>query len=126
MPEARLKKLRCAGCAACCRREMLALFPEHGDDPAAYQTNPVPQVHPASGRTFTVLAQQPNGDCVYLGKTPAGEDGCTIHDRRPWACRQFDCRVMVRGFGDALDQAVAVSRGALSLDVFNAARARGA
>ena len=39
------------------------------------------------GKVTTILDRLPSGDCVYLG-----EGGCTIHDRAPSACRDFDCR----------------------------------
>jgi hypothetical protein len=39
------------------------------------------------GETFHMLKHKDNGDCFYLDK-----NGCTIHDRAPSVCRQFDCR----------------------------------
>jgi len=34
------------------------------------------------------LPKRPDGACIYLGDT-----GCTIYEKRPQACRAFDCRV---------------------------------
>lgn len=75
----------CNGCTACCRRDLIVLHPEAGDDPDAYET--VEVVHPLNGSKALALAQGPDGSCVYLGPT-----GCTIHDRAPHICRTFDCR----------------------------------
>ena len=53
-----------------------------GDDPALYKTVPH---HKFPGDLM--LDHKPNGDCIYLGKV-----GCTIYDKRPRMCREFDCR----------------------------------
>lgn len=72
----------CNGCTLCCRKwHMVALKPEHGDDPSQYQTI----VHGG----IVMLAFKENGDCVYLGP-----EGCTIHERAPVVCKTFDCRVV--------------------------------
>lgn len=76
----------CNGCRACCRREHVVLSPERGDDVLEYHTVSV------DGGTARMLDHKLSGDCVYLG-----DDGCTIHDRAPWACRQFDCRRWLAG-----------------------------
>lgn len=107
----------CGGCRACCQGgENVILYPER-DDLGSYLTEV--KVYPRTGRPSIVLRHAANGDCVYLGP-----DGCTIRDRRPYACRVFDCRKLAALFGDDLDQMVAVSRGQLSLPVYNAARSR--
>ena len=85
----------CNGCTACCRRERVILSPEHGDDPLQYHT--VPTRPRLDGTVERMLAHKLNGDCVYLG-----DDGCTIHDRAPWACRMFDCRKWLLGFPEAM------------------------
>lgn len=33
------------------------------------------------------LARKPNHDCIYLT-----DAGCSIYDRRPIVCREWDCR----------------------------------
>lgn len=75
----------CGGCRACCRHDMIFLHPEHGDKPETYQT--VPMLHPIHKRWGQMLAKKKNGDCIYLG-----QNGCTIWDRAPTICRNFDCR----------------------------------
>ena len=77
----------CNGCTACCRNDMIFLHPEHGDDASQYLTEPV--VNPLTGKAGHMLAKAPNGDCIYLG-----ESGCTIHERAPVICREFDCGLM--------------------------------
>ena len=46
------------------------------------------------GHRFLVLQlkRRENGDCVYLS-----ESSCTIYERRPSACRAFDCREIFLG-----------------------------
>ncbi len=49
------------------------------DDASLYKTTE----HPSLG---LVLAQNPNGDCVYLGSK-----GCEVYPNHPAVCRVFDC-----------------------------------
>ena len=86
----------CNGCRACCRREQVGLSPERGDDPLQYCTVPY-------GDGERMLAHRDNGDYVYLG-----DDGCTIHDRAPWACRMFDCRRWLAGSSGAMQDLLRV------------------
>ncbi len=74
----------CNGCKVCCQKELVVLFPDRGDIAANYELMKVPL---ADGSTLDIVAQKPNGDCVYLG-----DHGCTIYDRAPAICRAFDCR----------------------------------
>lgn len=74
----------CNGCTLCCRLDLIVLHPERGDDPARYLTEPME--HPMTGKTVHVLKHGPDGWCIYLG-----QNGCTIHDRAPAICREFDC-----------------------------------
>ncbi len=72
----------CGSCTACCRgpdRE-LRLGPE--DDPNDWDTY--------EQRGGYYLARKENGDCLYLG-----DEGCTIYEKRPVVCREFDCRYYV-------------------------------
>lgn len=69
----------CNGCTACCQNELLMLHPEFGDNPREYLTQ--------KAGAKDALQQKENGDCIYLGK-----QGCTIWERRPAMCREFDCR----------------------------------
>lgn len=102
----------CAGCTACCRGQLIVLFPEHGDDPTQFDTRPM-------GNGMIALKEQANGDCIYLGA-----DGCTIHERAPMMCRRFDCRDMVRGFGSRRERRAALADGRLSKEIHDAGMAR--
>lgn len=74
-------KVPCNGCTACCRSrstmadlqpDELTLFPEAVMD----------------SEVGWVLPQRPDGSCVHLI-----DDRCSIYERRPLACRIFDCRM---------------------------------
>lgn len=84
-------KVPCNGCRLCCINDMIILHPEMGDDTGAYET--VPCRNPITGKPARMLAHKANGECIYLG---AG--GCTIHDRAPAICREYDCRKMFLRF----------------------------
>ena len=73
----------CNGCRVCCRKVVVALFPDRGDVVANYETT---QLTLENGSTLDIHAQNPNGDCVNLG-----DQGCTIYGRAPAICRAFDC-----------------------------------
>lgn len=75
----------CNGCVACCKKEVVVLFPEKGDDVSQYDHVEI-EVEGVGIRH--ALRHKNNGDCVYLG-----ESGCTIHDRLPSVCKAFDCRM---------------------------------
>lgn len=79
----------CNGCTACCRYDLIMLDPEHGDRAELYLTEPAR--NPITGELGLALQQKRDGGCVYLG-----EHGCTIHDRAPAICREFDCRKFYR------------------------------
>lgn len=69
----------CNGCNLCCRNDAIFLKQSLGDnldeyDWEYYQNKPI-------------LKHQANGDCIYLDR----QRGCTIHDRRPYVCREFSC-----------------------------------
>jgi hypothetical protein len=106
----------CGGCTACCRRDLIALFPEHGDDVASYETEPA--VDPRNGREVTVLKRRPDGACIYLG-----EDGCTIHARAPAICRVFDCRRFYLRLS-RVSRRAGLRTGLLGRDVIEAGRER--
>jgi len=67
---------------------MVPILPEKGDDPSQYQTA---TCHTPGKAPYMILDRNPNGACVYLDA-----DACTIWDRAPWACREFDCRTMFK------------------------------
>lgn len=74
----------CGGCRICCVNEVVILEPE---EEGQYIMAP----HPKLPKRFMVA--HAGKDCIYLG-----EEGCTIHDRRPKLCRDFDCRVFAAKF----------------------------
>ena len=74
----------CGSCRACCVNELLILHPEMGDDPAEYDCSRV--INPLTGEPGFALNMR-NGSCTYFG-----DNGCTIWDRAPALCREFDCR----------------------------------
>jgi Fe-S-cluster containining protein len=75
--------LACGGCTACCENDAVGIHPELGDNPKEYRAEIVGE--------RLVLAHQDNGDCIYLERGK----GCTIWNRRPALCREFDCRVFI-------------------------------
>ena len=79
----------CGSCDACCRGELIMLFP--GDDASAYLTQDV--VSPIDGSMAKALIQKPDGSCIYLS-----DAGCTIHARAPQICQSFDCVRLFKQF----------------------------
>ena len=73
--------LACNGCTQCCRGplRMCVVYPD--EDHTQWETVELPR----SG--WRILAQHPNGDCVYVT-----EGGCSTWNNRPRECRTFDCR----------------------------------
>ncbi len=77
--------LDCGSCSACCRGELIYLFPQ--DDLTGLDVDPDREVvNPVTGNLHRVLRQKPNGDCIHL---EAGK--CSVYERRPAVCRTFDC-----------------------------------
>lgn len=117
----------CGSCRACCRGDAIVLHPEHGDDPSQYETEEMPQSMQAEvdkmfgvnrGRAL-ILKRAENGDCLYLSR----ETGCTIYERRPAICREFNCAKMVDKLGLEGLKKVA-SKGLVSQEVLTAGIAR--
>ena len=111
-----VRDVPCNGCRACCQGDLIVLHPECGDVVDRYDHLMMP--HPFTREMVAVLAQKPNHECVYLGPR-----GCTIHDRAPAICREFDCRLMFLKFTRA-ERWRLVRDGMMSKDVFAAGRAR--
>ena len=84
----------CGGCTACCRSyEEIYIEPTDAIPPADTEQT-------AAGDT--VLRRQADGACVYLVN-----EQCQIYDRRPHACRSYDCRAqLVLGFTHSNEHAV--------------------
>jgi uncharacterized protein len=74
----------CGSCRACCRNNLILLFPDEGDDLASFDYTITITPH----GILPTLKHKANGDCVYLDAAT----GCTIHDRAPLICKAFDCR----------------------------------
>lgn len=104
----------CGTCRACCHGDAIVLHPEHGDDPAKFECEI--QRHPLTGRPVPILKQRADRSCVYLGP-----DGCTIHDRAPVICREFDCRRLFLRLSRAQRRVLSRTMGR---DVLAAGRAR--
>lgn len=102
----------CNGCRLCCQGDSIVLHPELGDIPEKYQTEPFP----AYGPKGLMLAHKPNGECIYLG-----ESGCTIHDRAPAICREFDCRRFAEGMSYTKARKY-VSKGMVRVEVIHQGR----
>ncbi len=80
----------CGDCHACCEFDLIFLHPECGDNLSDYDYEPAPL--PFKDRY--ILKHQENGACIYLTAT-----GCSIHDKAPVICREYDCRMLVKRFG---------------------------
>ena len=98
----------CDGCTICCENDLIRIYPQHGDRFADYLIAPIP------GGGMRLL-HKPEGGCVYLG-----EHGCSIYPHRPFLCRQFDCRGLLRQSGKEL--ARLIERGLLTQETVDAGR----
>jgi uncharacterized protein len=65
------------------------------------------------------LKRKANGDCYYLGPT-----GCTIHDRAPALCREFDCRTLFTALTRQERRPIEQVNGANARGIFAAGRKR--
>jgi len=70
----------CGTCTACCEGPGRYLILDDKDDASQYET-----YTREDGKVC--VAKKANDDCVYLGP-----NGCSIYERRPIVCREFDCR----------------------------------
>lgn len=92
---------------------MVPVQPEKGDDPSSYQTATC--LTPGKA-PYLILDRHANGNCVYLG-----ENGCTIHDRAPFACREFDCREMFKN-SDRVGRRIAIKQDSANKALFDRGR----
>jgi uncharacterized protein len=78
----------CDGCTACCRSSQFVLVEPDEHDSLAHI--PAELLFPAPGRPtgHVVLGYDEQGCCPMLG-----EEGCSIYEHRPRACRTYDCRI---------------------------------
>lgn len=82
--------INCNGCRACCKKDLLILHPEMGDDPSQYLHRKVK--HPLTNKPAYALQNKDNGECIYLTET-----GCGNYENRPAICREFHCGLFVKG-----------------------------
>lgn len=106
----------CNGCRACCLHDLILLHPERGDRPGDYQT--FETTNPLTGKAAHALKRNAHNNCIYLG-----ERGCTIHDRAPVVCREFDCRAVFRKWTRA-ERRHLIAKGLIGREVFEAGRKR--
>lgn len=87
--------IKCNGCTKCCQEDMIRLTDQEIVEDH-YLTREVTLTGPAGVIKYVALDIKPGsesrsrahlGECVYLGPR-----GCSIHLRRPHACRLADCR----------------------------------
>lgn len=83
----------CGECHACCYADAISLHPEYGDNPTQYITVPH-ALKELADQGVLMLTHKPDLTCVYLDS-----NGCTIHDRAPALCREFDCRNILKKVG---------------------------
>ena len=102
----------CNDCKECCTDTVL-LLPHEGDDISQYDHVMLPGPGPDHA---VALRRKPNGECVYLGP-----QGCTIHDRAPYLCKTFDCRLFFLNRTRA-ERHNLVKRGLAKKEIFQAAR----
>jgi Fe-S-cluster containining protein len=110
------RNVPCGSCRRCCQLDLIVLHPENGDVIADYETEV--RFNPITGRPAHVLKHKPNGDCIYLGP-----EGCSIHDRAPVSCQEFDCRLMYLVTSRAQRRRI-VAQGAFKKEVFDEGRKR--
>lgn len=77
----------CNGCTRCCHNDAVRLMPDELN-----RFLHIPHSNPKFAG-HVMLPHKPNGDCVYLG-----DNGCTIHDDKPYMCRTADCRLIAKRF----------------------------
>ena len=109
------RSVPCNGCTLCCVNDLIVLHPECGDDAGSYITTAA--FNPITGKPVLALAKQPGSNrCIYLG-----DAGCTIHDRAPVICKEFDCGGLYLRFDRATRRRV-VRSGLGSAAVFEQGR----
>jgi hypothetical protein len=105
----------CGKCQLCCKIHFVFLNEREYDQYEwgwCMRTGDDGKQH-AIGR---VLNRKSNGDCVYLD-----EYGCTIHDRAPKVCREFDCRTLFLR-SDRNGRRLAVKNGEIKRELFDKGR----
>ena len=101
----------CGSCTLCCKL-WTPLSRERGDKIEDYDV----VLRLQDGKLKPYLNRKPNGDCVYLS-----ESGCTIHDRAPVTCQEFDCRALFRAH-DRRGRQLATKHGLVDKALFERGR----
>lgn len=106
----------CNGCGACCKQHRVPLTAQEA---ASGTYSQVPNRRSALPLVGYMLTHKWDGTCVYLSQSDSdGKLHCTIWERAPQACKQFDCREWFTRFtrdeqdivlGDGLDSPTAVA-----------------
>ena len=78
----------CGACHACCHSPV-EVRPDHGDDPSLYRLAVSVDRTAPNQHAMVTLDRKPDGSCYALRN-----GRCTIWDKRPRVCRNFDCRKM--------------------------------
>jgi Fe-S-cluster containining protein len=78
----------CAGCTACCRSSQFVHIGPYETDTLAHVPPELLFPAPRMPKGNVVLGYDEHGCCPMLG-----DDGCSIYEHRPRACRTYDCRV---------------------------------
>jgi hypothetical protein len=94
---------------------MTILRPDKGDDASQYN---VAQWYRdgVDKPPVIILDREPNGDCSYLKG-----NRCSIWDRAPYECRQYDCRAMFKN-SDRPGRKLAVKNGVVPKAIFDRGR----
>ncbi len=77
--ERHIGRVACGSCKACCYHPNVEIIAN--DDTSRLDT----EIRDDGVR---YLKRKPDGSCVHLGPS-----GCEVYERRPAACRTFDCRL---------------------------------
>jgi uncharacterized protein len=80
----------CGGCTACCRSSQFVHVGPDETDALAHIPHELLFPAPQMPKGHVVLGYDENGCCPMLG-----DNGCSIYEHRPRACRMYDCRVFV-------------------------------
>lgn len=87
-------RVPCNGCKECCYHTRVDVDPQE-EPPERLKHLSVER----DENGYYWLQKRPDGSCAHLG-----ENGCTVYDYRPSACRSYDCRLYaITGILDRYD-----------------------
>jgi hypothetical protein len=84
----RVADVPCGGCTACCASSQFVHVAPDETDTLAHIPGELLVPAPGMPHGHVVLGYDGHGRCPMLG-----DEGCTIYEHRPRACRTYDCRV---------------------------------